>query len=315
MLKTFLKINIFLCILFSLLGEGLFSIASAQSDTSNTTQNTTNSSKSNDGSGVQYILLEPIKDPKTNSTTTSLSLNKDSISEYLNLILQYIFLLIAITAAFYLIYGGIQYLTTDIIHLKMEGKETITRVLIGLVFVFSVWSIFNLLNPNLLKLDFNFGEPYREAENEGDIKPGTPTGVKNTLECPTGIVSVYGIEVCKSIENNLKNLIDAAKKDGYNLTGTGFRTSESQIKKRIANCKCSETDIQCIFGKPSRECTPETAIPGTSNHERGLAIDFGCAGYSKFGSSPCFTWMKNNASKYSFFNLKSEPWHWSPNGK
>jgi LAS superfamily LD-carboxypeptidase LdcB len=51
-------------------------------------------------------------------------------------------------------------------------------------------------------------------------------------------------------------------------------------------------------------------------HERGLAIDFTCNGGGAIGSrsSPCFQWLSGNASSYGFYNLPSEPWHWSTNG-
>jgi D-alanyl-D-alanine carboxypeptidase len=46
-----------------------------------------------------------------------------------------------------------------------------------------------------------------------------------------------------------------------------------------------------------------------------LAIDFRCAG-AGIGSrsSPCYVWLAANAAAYGFYNLPSEPWHWSVNG-
>ena len=46
-------------------------------------------------------------------------------------------------------------------------------------------------------------------------------------------------------------------------------------------------------------------------HERGLAIDFDNCSYR---SSACYLWLAGNASWYGFYNLPSEPWHWSING-
>ena len=56
--------------------------------------------------------------------------------------------------------------------------------------------------------------------------------------------------------------------------------------------------------------------PGTSMHERGLAIDFTCNGGGVIGSrsGPCWNWLSGNASSYGLYNLPSEPWHWSTNG-
>ncbi len=46
-------------------------------------------------------------------------------------------------------------------------------------------------------------------------------------------------------------------------------------------------------------------------HERGLAIDFSNCGVR---STPCYQWLAANAHRFGFFNLPSEPWHWSVNG-
>ena len=50
-------------------------------------------------------------------------------------------------------------------------------------------------------------------------------------------------------------------------------------------------------------------------HERGLAIDFTYAGrVIGSRSSPAYKWLAANTSRYGFYNLPSEPWHWSTNG-
>ena len=30
---------------------------------------------------------------------------------------------------------------------------------------------------------------------------------------------------------------------------------------------------------------------------------------------PAFVWLTANAARFGFFNLPSEPWHWSVNGR
>lgn len=59
---------------------------------------------------------------------------------------------------------------------------------------------------------------------------------------------------------------------------------------------------------------PPTARPGQSMHERGLAVDFTSGGGTLTRGSAAFAWMKANAGQYGFYNLPSEPWHWSTNG-
>ena len=86
--------------------------------------------------------------------------------------------------------------------------------------------------------------------------------------------------------------------------------SDGQIQTRMNNCG---TSYYAIYEMPASQCHPPTARPGQSMHERGLAVDFTCNGGGVIGShsSPCFQWLAANASGYGFYNLPSEPWHWS----
>ncbi len=50
-------------------------------------------------------------------------------------------------------------------------------------------------------------------------------------------------------------------------------------------------------------------------HERGLALDIKSSGsLITSRSNPAYQWLAANASSYGFYNLPSEPWHWSTNG-
>jgi LAS superfamily LD-carboxypeptidase LdcB len=116
-----------------------------------------------------------------------------------------------------------------------------------------------------------------------------------------------------TIAPQVQAMFAAAQAAGLNLGGGGFRDSASQIATRRNNCGSSN---YAIYQMPASSCSPPTAKPGTSMHERGLAIDFTCSGGGAFSfkNSPCFPWMKANAAKFGFYNLPSEPWHWSTNG-
>lgn len=127
------------------------------------------------------------------------------------------------------------------------------------------------------------------------------------------VVSVGGgIWIHKSIQSNTRALLNAATAAGFSLSGGGYRDSASQIATRRANCGPTYYDI---YEKPSGQCTPPTAIPGRSMHERGLAMDLKSNGVLITSrSNPAFIWLSNNAARYGFYNLPSEPWHWSTNG-
>ncbi|SOE02852.1 D-alanyl-D-alanine carboxypeptidase family protein [Blastococcus haudaquaticus] len=76
-----------------------------------------------------------------------------------------------------------------------------------------------------------------------------------------------------------------------------YRTYESQVR---------------LYGqKPAL-----AAVPGTSNHGWGLAVDL-CGGVERFGT-PQYAWMKANAGRFGYLhpdwaepgNGREEPWHW-----
>jgi len=135
---------------------------------------------------------------------------------------------------------------------------------------------------------------------------------------PSGTVSgialcTYGsCRVANSIGAQFSRLMNAAKSAGINMgCSSSFRDPAQQIALRKQNCGTSNYDI---YQKPSTQCSPPTAIPGSSQHEKGLAVDFNCAGASMAGSR-CFSWLSSNARTYGFYNYAPEPWHWSTTGR
>lgn len=136
-----------------------------------------------------------------------------------------------------------------------------------------------------------------------------PTGVVGADE----VVSVRGIRVHTSIAEAVEQLLAAAEADGITLSGWGWRDNQTQIRLRRQHCGTSE---YAIYRMPSSQCSPPTARPGRSQHERGLAIDFTYNGGSiSSHRSPGFKWLNANAATYGLKNLASEPWHWSTTGR
>ena len=96
----------------------------------------------------------------------------------------------------------------------------------------------------------------------------------------------------------------------------GYRSDIVQLQLR--NQHCGETPWEMLSKRPSA-CSPPTATPGNSMHEYGLAVDF----WVVFGrtvrlmsaTDAAFVWLEDNAADYGFYNLPSEPWHWSTNGR
>lgn len=151
------------------------------------------------------------------------------------------------------------------------------------------------------------------ADDGDENTPIVPPGGGGVTNEGTGtggisICNASGIRVNCQIASRVSSMISAAAGAGVSLSGGGYRDPAQQIALRRAHCGSSQ---YAIYEMPSSQCRPPTARPGQSNHEVGLAIDF--SNCSSRGTA-CYRWLAANASSFGFYNLPSEPWHWSVDG-
>lgn len=137
-------------------------------------------------------------------------------------------------------------------------------------------------------------------------------GVTGPVDQSQVVRAANGTVIHPCLVPAFNRMVADAAGQGVNLRGSGWRDMNVQIRLRVANCG-GDTPYN-VWEKPSGQCTPPTAIPGRSMHERGLAIDFSTGGRSIGKTSPQFVWLSENAAHYGLKNLPSEPWHWSTNG-
>lgn len=114
----------------------------------------------------------------------------------------------------------------------------------------------------------------------------------------------------------LEKLFNAAKKDGVILYGvSGFRSYARQYKIFTTN----------IATKGKTHTLRYSAVPGTSEHQTGLAIDVSCKSLdfdlsTSFSTSPEGIWLAKNAHYYGYIirypkgmadvtGYAYEPWH------
>ena len=149
------------------------------------------------------------------------------------------------------------------------------------------------------------------GSGSGSTTVTTPPGGNSPYPTPA-LTTVNGITVASSIATRVRGLLNAASADGINLTGYGYRDFNAQIALRRQNCGTTQ---YAIWEMPPDACSPPTARPGYSYHERGLAIDFMANGrFINSRSNPGFVWLAANAGRFGFYNLPSEPWHWDTRG-
>ena len=162
-------------------------------------------------------------------------------------------------------------------------------------------------------MDRTIAEVWKRVEELVAMQLAAVADLPAGLGADMPMAVVRGIRIHPAIAPLLQALLDRAHADGVPLGGWGYRTTARQIELRRQHCGPTPEDI---YLKSASQCSPPTAKPGMSMHERGLAVDFHLAGASiSSHSSPGYQWLAQNAATYGFYNLPSEPWHWSVNAK
>ena len=155
-------------------------------------------------------------------------------------------------------------------------------------------------------------EEQRIADAIADRLPPGGGSVQLPPDADIELVVVGGITVNVLVEDQVRGILAAMSARGFTLGGGGYRSIESQIRLRRANCGTSD---YAVWEMPASQCRPPTARPGLSQHELGLAIDFTVNGrVIRSRDSDVFRALQEVAPEFGFFNLPSEPWHWSTTG-
>jgi hypothetical protein len=118
-----------------------------------------------------YTLLAPLPNlPSVPNDETALQV-------YIPYIFNLLIGLSAVTAVVMIVFGGFQYMTSDAIQGKSNGKERIKNAIFGLVLVISAWLILYTINPNLLNLNLNIAPVNIESSGTGVVSGLQPTTI------------------------------------------------------------------------------------------------------------------------------------------
>ena len=86
-------------------------------------------------------------DPASNDKENS------KLGEYLNIMLRIFIGICAVLAVIMIVMGGIEYMTTELISSKEEGRKRITNAIFGLLLALGAYTLLNTINPDLLNTD------------------------------------------------------------------------------------------------------------------------------------------------------------------
>jgi D-alanyl-D-alanine carboxypeptidase len=129
-----------------------------------------------------------------------------------------------------------------------------------------------------------------------------------------------GQKIDERIYPYLQEMFNAARAEGiYPIVREGYRTEKEQqaLYDEKVQAYINEGYSRSRAEKTAKEWV---ALPGTSEHQLGLAVDFNSVETS-FENTKEFRWLKENAEKYGFVNrypknkteitgINYEPWHY-----
>ena len=103
-----------------------------------------------------YRLLEPL--PGMESPNFDVREESGAFGAYINLIIKLVIGICAVLAVVMIVVGGFQYMTSELISSKEEGKERIRNALFGLLLALGTFLILQEINPNLLNINPKLGD-------------------------------------------------------------------------------------------------------------------------------------------------------------
>ncbi len=157
------------------------------------------------------------------------------------------------------------------------------------------------------------------------VQPASLTGTTNG-QLPSGLMRSVGMGglLHHNAARSFEALRAAARAQGFHLTytwGGTYRSYENQKALFLRRYSTTPTDRHSKVWNGVRywnHTGAMAAVPGTSNHGWGLAIDLaldrdpsdGLDPNDAVNIAPAIPWLKENAWRFGFsWEVQSEPWH------
>ncbi len=129
-----------------------------------------------------------------------------------------------------------------------------------------------------------------------------------------------GQQVDRRIYPHLQEMFDDMRSQGvYPIVASGYRTEAKQkqlLEERIAKYE----DMGYSWWSARKEALNWVSIPGTSEHQLGIAVDINQEG-TRSTAREVYSWLEENAFRYGFIcrypeekeeitGVSNEPWHY-----
>jgi len=261
-----------------------------------------------------YTLLAPI--PCENGDTSCQDGVRKTIDttmgvgSYLNLMLKVFIGLCAVLAVIMIVMGGIEYMTSELPHTKLNGKETITNAVLGLLLALGAYALLNTINPNLLNTNINIKQANLSytAQIEGYL--GGRACVKGTGACDPSNLGSFGSpqlqlqasKICMGESNGDASLGSGVDKcsDGKSFSFGLFQINTIAHQNDIPGGVCNN-----VFQ------TNGTGTQGTClKTDKGICVEYDCKVKDQAQYQSCVNYITQPLNNISFaVNLqKSRNW-------
>lgn len=132
-------------------------------------------------------------------------------------------------------------------------------------------------------------------------------------------------QIDERIYPDLQEMFDAARNEGiYPLIGSAYRTTKRQ-QKLLTDKINAYIEEGCSKKEANELAKTWVAVPGTSEHQIGLALDIN-AEKDKCTNEEVYAWLNTNSYQYGFImrypadkeqitGVNYEPWHYRYVGK
>ncbi len=262
---------------------------------------------------TEYKLLAPLPCPEgsTGCTGKSFIIKDGALGNYINLIIELVIGISAVLAVVMIAMGGIEYMGSELISDKEEGRERIQNALIGLLIAMGAFALLNTINPDLLKSDVTI-KPAVVTVQLNDSVPQTPINGKYingaSVDAPwTGTPTTLPNKV--TLNNNGKQCTRIGEKGCTSTIGLNM------VGVLDIQSKCPQCKLQITGGT---EWWEHGAKTGNTTHQKGNATvdlstsDKALNDYFRSGESLGNGWYKT-AAGYALY--EGNHWHFNPVSK
>jgi len=201
-----------------------------------------------------------------------------NLGVYLNLMITLFIGICAVLAVIMIVMGGIEYMTSELISNKEEGKKRITNAVFGLLLALGSWTLLNTINPDLLNTSLSSlinVEVSVELGGEG-TNPLDERTIKDQLTsvgitCPKsgGIGAMVGIAQSYIGRSNYSMELRNTVSDGKANVDCSSYVSQTYVCAGLSNPGGTSAGI---FGSGSTSVTSISADGTTVN---GIALKIG----------------------------------------